>query len=267
MGLGRGAEGGAMEEDDTEIQRRVLEEAFGESSDDDGPAHSAADPSLSRQPIWESVDGIKGLWLCRDFLSIKQQSLLLSAIEREGWFSDSSHNQAMRFGDLPEWATELTRLVCEAVCLGQVSFEASRESTFEDQDAEETCPLPLNLLWREPLFDQLIANVYEPGEGICAHVDLMRFEDGIAIVSLESACVMHFTQSKGGDGNAELLQGEERIPILLSPGSLILMSGEARYLWKHEINRKPGYQLWEGKEIYQQRRTSVTLRKLCKSPN
>lgn len=70
----------------------------------------------------------------------------------------------MRFGDLPEWATELTGLVHEAVCFGEVSFEASKESTFEDQYAEETCPLPLNLLWREPLFDQLIANVYEPGE-------------------------------------------------------------------------------------------------------
>ncbi|XP_019708654.1 uncharacterized protein [Elaeis guineensis] len=167
MGFGHGTEGGAMEEDDTEIQRRVLEEAFGESSDDDGPACSAADPSLSRQPIWESVAGIKGLWLCRDFLWIKQQSLLLSAIEREGWFSDNSHNQAMRFGDLPEWATELARLVREAACFGEVSFEASRGSNSEDQDAEETCPLPLNLLWREPLFDQLIANVYEPGN-LCA---------------------------------------------------------------------------------------------------
>ncbi|XP_008800834.2 alkylated DNA repair protein alkB homolog 8 isoform X1 [Phoenix dactylifera] len=259
-----------MEEDDTEIQRRVLEEAFGESSDDEGPARSAADPFLSKKPIWESVNGIKGLWLCRGFLSIKQQSLLLSAIEREGWFSDGSHNQAMRFGDLPEWATELTRFVREAVCSGEVSFEASRESTFEDQYAEETCPLPLDLLWREPLFDQLISNVYEPGEGICAHVDLMRFEDGIAIVSLESACVMHFIQCEAGDGHTGL-QGEEtsstRIPILLSPGSLILMSGEARYLWKHEINRRPGHQLWEGKEIGQQRRTSVTLRKLCKSPS
>ncbi|XP_008800836.2 uncharacterized protein LOC103715092 isoform X2 [Phoenix dactylifera] len=163
-----------MEEDDTEIQRRVLEEAFGESSDDEGPARSAADPFLSKKPIWESVNGIKGLWLCRGFLSIKQQSLLLSAIEREGWFSDGSHNQAMRFGDLPEWATELTRFVREAVCSGEVSFEASRESTFEDQYAEETCPLPLDLLWREPLFDQLISNVYEPGNMCACRFNALR---------------------------------------------------------------------------------------------
>jgi hypothetical protein len=31
----------------------------------------------------------------------------------------------------------------------------------EDEDA---CPLPSDLLWREPLFDELIANRYKPGE-------------------------------------------------------------------------------------------------------
>ena len=99
----------------------------------------------------------------------------------------------------------------------------------------------------------------------------MRFEDGIAIVSLESECVMHFSRSEQGPNTAGNQEGEEgscaKMPVFLNPGSLILMSGEARYLWQHEINRKPGFQLWEGKEIHQQRRTSVTLRKLCPSPN
>ena len=102
-------------------------------------------------------------------------------------------------------------------------------------------------------------------KGICAHVDLMRFEDGIAIVSLESSCVMHFTQvgevSDCGKEQPELPM--IKIPVFLVPGSLVLLSGDARYLWKHEINRKPGFQMWEGQEVNQERRTSVTLRKLC----
>ncbi|KAF2539754.1 hypothetical protein F2Q68_00018626 [Brassica cretica] len=94
--------------------------------------------------------------------------------------------------------------------------------------------------------------------GICAHVDLLRFEDGIAIVSLESPCVMRFSPAEKGEG--------EDVDVLLSPGSLILMSGEARYRWKHEINRKQiGFQVWEGEEIDQKRRISITLRKLCPS--
>lgn len=112
-------------------------------------------------------------------------------------------------------------------------------------------------------------------QGICAHIDLMRFEDGIAIVSLESECVMHFTRLETemyasdciekGEENEDCQPFVTKIPVLLTPGSLIVMSGEARYQWKHEINRKPGFQLWGGQEIRQQKRISVTLRKLCET--
>ena len=34
----------------------------------------------------------------------------------------------------------------------------------------------IQVLSREPLFDQIIVNLYRPGEGIKSHVDLMRFE-------------------------------------------------------------------------------------------
>lgn len=104
-------------------------------------------------------------------------------------------------------------------------------------------------------------------QGICAHVDLMRFEDGIAIVSLESSCVMHFTQVESDGGIIEKESERDppmpKIPVHLTPGSVVLMWGEARYHWKHEINRNPGFQKWEGKDIDQKRRTSITLRKLC----
>lgn len=107
-------------------------------------------------------------------------------------------------------------------------------------------------------------------QGIRAHVDLMRFEDGIAIVSLESSCVMHFSrvgeecendivvEQAAGNGPATA-----KIPVYLTAGSLVVMSGEARYLWKHEINRKPGFQIWKGQELHQKQRISITLRKLC----
>ncbi|KAG2563921.1 alkylated DNA repair protein ALKBH8 homolog isoform X1 [Panicum virgatum] len=246
--------------------RAALREAFGESSDSDSDAPSGAGCGRWR---WEAVAGIWGLWLCAAFLSADEQARLLAAIQREGWFIDAN-NQAMRFGDLPSWAVELSTLIREAICVGDVNIGVDSEMTNEDEDA---CPLPSDLLWREPFFDQMIANRYNPGEGICAHVDLMRFDDGIAIVSLESACVMHFSQAeptgtaldtlhlKKGDGEPT------KIPVYLNPGSLVVMSGDARYLWKHEINRKPAAQQWDGKELEQHRRTSVTLRKLLASPN
>ncbi|XP_019053584.1 PREDICTED: alkylated DNA repair protein alkB homolog 8 isoform X2 [Nelumbo nucifera] len=257
-----------------EDQKQILEEVFGESSDKEGEGEQQSGDSFDEEqsvnqseknPIWERIEEISGLWLYRDFLSLERQSSLLSAIEKEGWFTEASHNQAMRFGDLPAWAIELSESIRKAVWFCDIS-ECGDSSTC-DQDKEEVCPLPSDLLWREPLFDQLIVNVYQPGEGICGHVDLMRFEDGIAIVSLESACVMHFTRVKnetsniGYDGKEDTLM--VKIPVYLTPGSLVIMQGEARYLWKHEINRKPGFQIWEGQEICQKKRTSITLRKLC----
>ncbi|KAJ4968417.1 hypothetical protein NE237_015118 [Protea cynaroides] len=261
--------GDSMDCVSTEEQKQILKDVFGESSDSQEDKHThleeaANDCNQPRAPnksvpIWHRIEEVNGLWLCREFLSPEQQSSLLSAIENEAWFTEASHNQAMRFGDLPLWATELSAYIHEVVWLSKYAFEC--------EDGEEYCPLPSDLLWREPLFDQLIVNVYQPGEGICGHVDLMRFDDGIAICSLESACVMHFTEVKTEASNVKC---EERggapimkIPVYLNPGSLVLMWGEARYIWKHEINRKPGFQVWEGQEICQKRRTSITLRKLC----
>ncbi|KAG2697427.1 hypothetical protein I3760_07G105400 [Carya illinoinensis] len=172
---------------------------------------------------------------------------------------------AMRFGNLPAWASEISDSIRELVLLNDPGLDPMNSGAY--YGAEEECAFPSDLLWREPLFDQLIVNAYQPGEGICAHVDLMRFEDGIAIVSLESSCVMHFT--KVGQPHCDAANGGKshppttRIPVYLTPGSLVLISGEARYSWKHEINRKPGFQIWEGQELNQRRRISVTLRKLC----
>lgn len=60
----------------------------------------------------------------------------------------------MRFGDLPAWAIELSASIRELVL----------SSSNLDHEKDELCPFPPDLLWREPLFDQLIVNVYHPGE-------------------------------------------------------------------------------------------------------
>ncbi|CAD6252711.1 unnamed protein product [Miscanthus lutarioriparius] len=226
--------------------RDALREAFGDSSGSDSDTPAGVSPGAGRGHWrWEAVAGVRGLWLCAAFLSADEQARLLNAIQQEGWFVDAN-NQAMRFGDLPSWAVELSALIREAICVGDASVGLDAEVTNEDEDA---CPLPSDLLWREPFFDQMIANRYRP-------------------VSLESACVMHFSQAEptsGSAGSDTLKQGggeSSKVPVLLNPGSLVLMFGDARYLWKHEIDRKPGRQLWDGRELEQHRRTSITLRKL-----
>ncbi|KAG4964409.1 hypothetical protein AAZX31_14G025700 [Glycine max] len=227
-----------------EEEKAVLEQVFGSSSseecDSDGYSESESE--------WEPISEVNGLWLCPHFLSPRRQSHILSSIQADNWFPSPSINQAMRFGlqHLPSWATPLAHSIRRSV---QAQAQAQAQAQTHPP------PFPLHLLHREPLFDQMIANVYQPGEGICAHVDLLRFDDGIAILSLESSCVMHFTP----------LSGSLSVPVLLTPGSLILMSGEARYRWKHEINRAPEFQIWRAQPLSQSKRTSITLRKLCPS--
>lgn len=56
-----------------------LRAAFGDSSDgEDGADEEAI--AIGDSTVWERVEEVKGLWLCRNFISIHHQSDLLSAI-------------------------------------------------------------------------------------------------------------------------------------------------------------------------------------------
>ncbi|KAJ6329144.1 hypothetical protein OIU77_010759 [Salix suchowensis] len=150
-----------------EEEKALLRRIFGDSSDsedkedsiDDVGCQFTSDPNC---PTWEPVNEIKGLWLCRDFLSPHQQSTLLSAIQNEGWFLEAPNNQAMRFGDLPSWAIELSNSIREVILYGDRIHEPP--NCAGSDRGEAACWLPPDLLSREPFFDQLIANVYQPGE-------------------------------------------------------------------------------------------------------
>ncbi|MBO2453656.1 alpha-ketoglutarate-dependent dioxygenase AlkB [Actinomadura barringtoniae] len=99
----------------------------------------------------------------------------------------------------------------------------------------------------EDVADQVIVNEYQPGQGISAHVDCVPcFGPIVASVSLLSACVMEFL-------------GPERVPVWLEPGSLCLMTGDSRFIWRHAIPARktdPG----PNGRIPRGRRVSVTLR-------
>lgn len=84
-------------------EAELLRQVFGDSSDDDDDnnfeginlsgagfcsiAGESADSGLCGNPSWERVKEIRGLWVCRDFLSPLQQLSLLSAIQIGGFFS------------------------------------------------------------------------------------------------------------------------------------------------------------------------------------
>ncbi|EDR12155.1 uncharacterized protein LACBIDRAFT_292682 [Laccaria bicolor S238N-H82] len=89
---------------------------------------------------------------------------------------------------------------------------------------------------------QAILNLYQPGEGITPHVDLLgRFGDGIVGVSFGSGCVMRFdkvpseteTRERGAEG-----EDDSRWELYLPERSVIVLSEEARYEWTHGIDER-----------------------------
>ncbi|HAS42965.1 MAG TPA: alpha-ketoglutarate-dependent dioxygenase AlkB [Microscillaceae bacterium] len=183
------------------------------------------------------IDQVSGLQYIPDFISQESHDTLLSAIDALPWLGDLKRrvqhygykydykkraiDASMKVGDLPDWATNLA------------------------QQAQDQKLVPY-------VFDQVIVNEYQPGQGIARHVDCEPcFDDIIMSVSLGAPCVMHFTALKDG----------QDIPVILEPRSAVVLTGDARYKWQHSIraNKK---EVAQGQTIVRARRVSLTFRKV-----
>jgi alkylated DNA repair dioxygenase AlkB len=96
---------------------------------------------------------------------------------------------------------------------------------------------------------QLIVNEYTPGQGINAHTDHVRlFGPVIASVSLGSPASMVLR-----------LNGEDPVEVHMPRRSLVVLQGDARYRWTHEIPRRKS-DMYQGKVIHRGTRVSLTFR-------
>lgn len=155
---------------------------------------------------------VPGLVYRSDLLDVHQEAALLRAVDALPWLADLKRrvqhygykydykaraiSRSMFVGPLPVFAVELAGALVQA-----------------------------GLLTEPP--DQLIVNEYIPGQGITPHIDCEPcFKERIVTVSLGSHCEMEFTPQ---DPERELRA------IMLEPRSALLISGEARYRWKHSI--------------------------------
>lgn len=76
-------------------------------------------------------------------------------------------------------------------------------------------------------FNQVIVNKYKRTDGIAAHIDTTRYGEKIITLSLEGDCVMTFSREGYPDHN-----------LYLPRRSLVILTGDARYKWKHGISSK-----------------------------
>lgn len=115
--------------------KEILRQVFGDSSDSDDlePGDgSDSDPTH----FWEPIKQIKGLWLCRDFLSPQHQSSLLSTIQN-GAFSFSTRSLISHFS-INLFASFCHKQPCTGKCLAmnykgkkdQVVFPTQKNISF-----------------------------------------------------------------------------------------------------------------------------------------
>ncbi len=183
----------------------------------------------------DSVNLPPGARLSLDFVSEQAAERLLAAIDASTWRADLKRRvqhygwrydyrerrvtNDMRLGPLPEWL----RPAAEAV-----------------GDMPEFDRRP----------DQVIVNEYLPGQGIAAHIDCEPcFGPAVASLSLGGDVEMLFRCRATG----------ERRSVILEPARLLILSGEARHDWTHEIPARKSDMI-AGARQPRKRRVSLTFR-------
>ena len=154
---------------------------------------------------------IPGLTLQENFVTEDEERQLVKDIDAGTW-DKSMRRWVQHFGYAYDY---LKRLVTKESYLGPLP---GWSTTVVDRVTEMAGSKP----------DQIIVNEYKGNQGIAAHVDCKPcFTDKIVSVSLLEAVFIVFRNTTTG----EVKQ------VLLPARSCLVMSGEARYKWTHEIKQ------------------------------
>jgi alkylated DNA repair dioxygenase AlkB len=195
-------------------------------------------PFESENGVETEGDGIPDLSYVADYITGAEAEELLVHVDNGVWLADLKRrvqhygfkydyrkrkvDMSMHVGRLPDWLERLSQKLYSDGHMPKIA-------------------------------DQVIVNEYLPGQGISAHIDCEPcFEDTIVSMSLESSCVMHFTNKR---------DQTLKIPVLLEPRSIVVLTGQARYEWMHSINARRNDE-WKGNRFERGRRVSLTFRKV-----
>ncbi|MCU0511065.1 MAG: alpha-ketoglutarate-dependent dioxygenase AlkB [Anaerolineae bacterium] len=184
---------------------------------------------------------IPGLHYVADFVTPAEQAALLAAVDAQPWL-DTLRRRVQHYGYLYDYRR---RTITPEMFLGPLpAWAQALAQRFEQAGL---APWPA---------DQMIVNEYWPGQGIALHVDCEPcFEATILSLSLGAACVMDFVRLEDGAKQA----------LRLAPGSLLVLTGEARYAWQHGIAARRR-DVWQGVVIPRGRRVSLTFRRVVAEP-
>lgn len=193
--------------------------------------------NLEIAPSLEATE-IPGLIYIPDYIDVNEQNQLLTKVDQQEWSIDSVESKR-RIQQLGYRYVYKNGFLVGASYLGALPDWINSIANWLSKDG-----LIVTVL------DQVTINEYYPGQGLRGHIDCVTcFGNAIITLSLGSYCVIDFTH----------VQTQEKRQLLLSPGSLLILKGEARYAWEHSIEPKV-IDKYKGKEFIRTRRVALTFR-------
>lgn len=185
-----------------------------------------------------AIETVRGLRYIADYLTEAQHDWLLDTIDKQQWsyfgkrrvqhygqkydYSEQKKNDDLEASEFPKWL--------ERLCL----------------KLQNDGHMP-------KIANQVLISEYQPGQGIGDHTDKEAcFMDTICILSLRSSCVMNLTLTS---------DTTQKVPIWLAPGSLTVLSADAKNGWMHGIPARKT-DVWDDRKYARQRRISLSFRRL-----
>ncbi|KAI8144962.1 hypothetical protein BJV82DRAFT_606914 [Fennellomyces sp. T-0311] len=186
---------------------------------------------------------VPGLLLFTDFVSPEEEAALIEAVDSNQWcglgispnpelkrrtqqyghlFSYRYRKVLEDLGPLPDFSNDIVDRIMEHELMPNVP-------------------------------NHLLVNEYNLGQGIMPHTDAPAlFGPAILSLSLLSACVMKFTHVETG----------HTLDVLLPRLSMVVMTGESRYKYKHSISKDHIETSSDGITVQRDRRVSFTFREI-----
>jgi alkylated DNA repair dioxygenase AlkB len=188
----------------------------------------------------ENASQINGLKIYFDFISKEEENELQKNIDSSQWLNELTRrvqhygykydykarriDKSFFIGEIPKWMMFLADRLIEK---GIINFKP----------------------------DQAIINEYVNAQGIAAHIDCEPcFGDTIISISIIGQCVMNFQKNIN-------TKEQDKIPLLIPPRTLVVMTEESRFKWYHGIPSRKTDKF--NQQIHKRhRRISITFRKV-----
>jgi alkylated DNA repair dioxygenase AlkB len=183
---------------------------------------------------------INGLKIYFDFINLEEEKELLNNIDKSTWLTDLKR-RVQHYGYKYDYKT---RRIDQTFFIGEIpTWMKFLTDRLQQQKIIDFIP------------DQAIINEYINDQGIAAHIDCEPcFGDTIISISLGGQCVMNFQKEQTSTE-------QDKIPLLIQPKTLIVMTGESRFSWYHGIVGRRSDR-FNGQIYRRQRRVSITFRKV-----